>query len=372
MPTAPDQIQFTPDIPHAPPVNPAKLDGGRKRYGKDFLRAERWFVGKDADGKPQYVPFSTADLKGMAERFAEHASVGVDHPLVWDHRLDNGQGDSSERDSIQDIGEIWLHEDTLWFTVYATEDQAKLLTEKKRQCSPFIVWNWVDGTGREWPGPSILNIGCVAHATVPNQKPFVAMGVGGPSSPPVEKKKMPLTFEVAKEALNRLADKIRPGAALPEGISEDNADEMVPMFVEMLCGPAEDTAAPDAPTLDAPPEGGDLMMSLKQYFDSRLAPLQASVEGLVGQKVATAKEAFTARVDALCKGGVLAKHRPKMLAMGVATNFDVSFLDVYGDADKVATGSAIGVAVDGKESGTGLSDADMADARKRMGLKPKS
>jgi len=54
------------------------------------------------------------------------------------------------------------------------------------------------------------------------------------------KKATPMDFTIVIDAINRMAAKINPGAKLPETVDESNLGTVLPMFVDLLCGPLSD------------------------------------------------------------------------------------------------------------------------------------
>lgn len=362
------QLPFRSTIANAPP---AKQIPGRVRLCKDTLRVGKWFVGNDANGEPQFITFSPDDLQKIVARFSEHAAAGIPHPLTWDHGLtiveNCGSGDTKEANSIADIGELWTDNESLFFSVYVDDDTKEVLQKRHRQCSPKIVWDWRDGTGHVWEGPSLLHIACVAHATVPGQSPFVQMALGGPSSPPKETKKM--TFEIVRDGINRLLDRIKPGTALPvdgdNAVTEETIDAMLPVVLDILLGSSEQVAPEsEAPEIPEAPEGGEVMMGLRQD----IAALKTAFEAFAGQKVVNAAQAWKAKVDELGKGGLSADNCRKLVALGAKVGHDLEFLKPYEGIKSVAMGSVIGSAITKEEKAAAESAEDIAAARKALGL----
>lgn len=167
-------------VPNLPPL---QAISGRVRLVKDVLRVGRWFVGdgygNGPDGEAGYWNCTLADLEAIAARFAEHKAAGLFHPLCWDHSKDGA--DTSEKDSIADIAEVWVGCETLWCSVYVDPATKTELTKKRRQVSISTVVDWRDGTGKVWPGQSLIHVAVVAHAVVPDQRPFVEMSLPKPS-----------------------------------------------------------------------------------------------------------------------------------------------------------------------------------------------
>ncbi len=169
-PAAPFQ-SGKPSIKGLPPL---KTIPGRVRLVKDIMRVGRWNVALTNSGQPVMQDFTPARLQQLVNRFNEHKRAGIGHPICFDH---GEHCDTSERDSVADVDELWTDGTTLWMSTYVTPAQKAVLTEKIRRVSLGAVHDWIDGTGKLWAGYSILHVALVVHPVVSPQHPFLELGL---------------------------------------------------------------------------------------------------------------------------------------------------------------------------------------------------
>ncbi len=362
-----EQLPFSETIANAPQ---AQDRPGFVRLCKDFLHADEYVIGFEADGSQIKRRFTPADFSAIVARFAELNAAGIPTPLRWGHG--SGVGDTDDTQSEADVAEVWADNERAYFGVYVTPEDAARLTKKQRPCSPALEPNFMDGTGKVWPGYSLKHIAMVSHATVPDQLPFIQMGLPAPK--PQGKKRMAMTFEVAKSAVERLAQRINPEASLPESFSEDSFDEVVPMFVDMVAGKEVEEPEPVAdepPVVEPAAEVDPLLMSLKTAVES----LTAEVATLRNGKAADAKAEFESAVDALCADGTItAAKKPILMELAKGKGYDKQLLaDLYGGAEKaILMGSKTKHLKNAKEPNTApFSEADREKAKRLLGRKPK-
>lgn len=336
------------------------------RLCKDFLHVGQFVIGFREDGTPILREFTPADLASYVARFGETQEAGIPTPLRWGHG--DGVGDTDDTQSEADIAEVWTDNERAYFGVYVTPDDAARLKKKQRPCSPALEPNFMDGTGRVWPGYTLKHIAMVSHATVPDQLPFIQMGLPAPK--PQGKKKMPFTFEVAKSAVDRLAKKINPEAVLPESVSEENFDEVVPMFVDMVAGKESDEEPVEEETtvVEEPPVVDPMVMSLKASVDA----LTAEITALKGERTAGAEQEFVTELEAMLAAGLPAKNKPLLMELAKNNGWSLSLLDPYRDAPALALGSKTKGLKNPKEPSPGkFTEEERAKARKLLGRKPK-
>jgi len=339
------------------------------RLCKDFLHVGQFVIGFREDGTPILREFTPADLAAYVARFGETQEAGIPTPLRWGHG--DGVGDTDDTQSEADIAEVWADNERAYFGVYVTPEDAARLKKKQRPCSPALEPNFMDGTGRVWPGYTLKHVAMVSHATVPDQLPFIQMGLPAPTP---KGKKMPLSFDVLSTGLDRLAKAIDPGSGLPEGLTEDNFDEMFPMFVDMLVGKeeAEDPATEEAPPVNDPTADGSsdpVVMSLKSTVES----LAAQVKALTDEKSAGAEQVFRGELTAMLAAGLPAKNEDLLLELGSRNGWATRLLDPYRDAPALALGSKTKGLKTAKEPATGakFTEEERAKARRLLGRKPK-
>jgi len=366
-----DQLPFSETIANAPP---AQDRPGFVRLCKDFLHADEYVIGFEADGSQIKRRFTPADFSAIVARFAELNAAGIPTPLRWGHG--SGVGDTDDTQSEADVAEVWADNERAYFGVYVTPEDAARLTKKQRPCSPALEPNFMDGTGKVWPGYSLKHIAMVSHATVPDQLPFIQMGLPAPK--PQGKRKMPVTFEPLVTNVNRLFDRVKPGAGLAtEGdnaVTEDNFDVLFPAIVDAILGPdAEEPepAADEPPVVEPAAEADPLVMSLKTAVES----LTAEVAALRNGKAADAKAEFESAVDALCADGTIkAAKKPILMELAKGKGYDKQLLaDLYDGAEKaILMGSKTKHLKNAKEPNAApFSEADREKAKRLLGRKPK-
>ena len=142
-----------------------------------------------------------------------------------------------------------------------------------------------------------------------------------------------MTFDVVKEVLNKLLEAVKPGTSLPEAVTEENFDEMVPALIGIVLG--DESAADDAPEADAgevPPvidgsEGGDAPMEMAAFVKSVNDRFDALMAAITGKQKADAETAFRERATEMGHAGVPAAAIAQALEMGAKLNWDASILD---------------------------------------------
>lgn len=351
-------LRAAPELQRLPPV----LRSDRVRLVKDALRVGRWYAGDDANGNSQYRDWDDAALERLVQRFNEHLKAGITHPLCWGHRQPL-RSDIDETQAIADIAQMWVEDGRLWFAVYVTEEQAKELTEKHRQCSVGLWPDWEDGSGKLWPGYSLMHMGIVPHAIVPGQHSFIEMA----AKPPKGKR---MTFDVVKEAINQLLEAVKPGTTLPDTVDESNIDDVLPMLISVVLGkPAEE----EAPAEEAPPVLEDTSSEAPMEMSAALKPLVDEINALkaliAGQRANEAEKAFRSRAAELGSAGVHAGTIATCLEMGAKLNWDLTVLDTAAKSSgkPLEMGSKLGSRRDAKPNKpVVLTDAEIEAAKAAM------
>jgi hypothetical protein len=142
---------------------------GRVRLVKDVLWPGRYYIGEGASGAA-YWDVTRQTLNDVEAAFNEQMAQGMVPPLCFTH------GDDPARD-IANIAHLWVDNGGLWMATYVTEDDAAELMKLFRQVSIMARFQFTDGTGKVWP-IFVQHVAVVQHGRVPNQQPFVQMGIG--------------------------------------------------------------------------------------------------------------------------------------------------------------------------------------------------
>lgn len=353
-------LREAPDLQRLPP----RLRSDRDRLVKDVLRAGRWFVGE------RELELTDADLAAIEQRFNEHTEAGIIHPLVWGH-TPQGEKDVSESQAVADVDHVWVDGERLWIGIYVTPETAAKLSEKNRQCSVGLLWNWRDGTGKVWPGWSLLHVGIVAHAVVPDQHPFIEMAA---DTSPAKGKRM--TFDIVKEEINKLLEAVKPGTSLPETLTEENADEMLPALIAVVLGkPQEEEPADDATDVaDAAADAAaatsempmELSASIRSYFDQRFNALEKRVRG---DQMQSAEQSYRNKVKAFGGAGVDPKALDGLIELGSANGWDTKVLETVAafSGKTIELGSKLGSGKESKPATPGsLTPEEIEAAKKEM------
>lgn len=149
---------------------------------KDILYPGRWHL---PDGRT--FDCSASDLTHFTGRMRDMMQAGLSIPLSWEHQASVKPGNADEARAERT-------KLTLGHTKQARSDAGFLETElevpdaadaKKlpavRFVSPYIEWDFVDGTGKKWEGPSITHIAVTPRPIQHTQRPFAMSHTGAGS-----------------------------------------------------------------------------------------------------------------------------------------------------------------------------------------------
>lgn len=142
---------------------------------KDILYAGRWHCrdGRTFDCPPEKIPY-------FRQRMADMIAAGLPVPLSWEHQPQLKPGDDSSDDARAARAKFALgHASDVRSDAGFLEarlevpnpDDAKRLPAV-RFVSPFIEWDFRDGTGKVWEGPSITHIAVTPRPIQHTQQPF--------------------------------------------------------------------------------------------------------------------------------------------------------------------------------------------------------
>lgn len=156
-----------------------------KSLWKDILYPGRWHCrdGRTFDCSPQEIPYFQQRMKDMVD-------AGLPIPLSWEHQPQLKPGDDSSDEARANRAKFALGcarnaRSSAGFLeaeldVPLEEDRKRL--PAVRFVSPFIEWDFVDGKGRKWEGPSITHIAVTPRPIQHTQQPF-AMSHNGAKAP---------------------------------------------------------------------------------------------------------------------------------------------------------------------------------------------
>lgn len=145
------------------------------KFWKDVLKPGRYLLKNGTVSE-----FTDADCAHLSRRVGEMLGAGLSIPLVWGHQPGVHAvtpGEQLALDVKSTLG--WLEGADL-----TPDGRARVLSEVPleedarrlgpiRFCSPEILTDWTDGTGRLWPGRSITHVAVTARPVNPDQRPFI-------------------------------------------------------------------------------------------------------------------------------------------------------------------------------------------------------
>lgn len=148
-------------------------------FVKDVLYPGVWHIPNGRGGRKK-VPFSRRDVRALQQRMQEMIAAGLSIPLAAEHQDQAKPLTAAERkaDWVKRLTLGWAEDAEVAPEGYLTarvavplaEDAARL--PAARFVSPEIVHDFVDGTGRLWPGPSITHLAVTARPVQYPQRPF--------------------------------------------------------------------------------------------------------------------------------------------------------------------------------------------------------
>ena len=300
------------------------------KYTKDVLYPGTYRL---PDGRR--VTYTPDDVRHLAKRLADMTAAGLQVPVCWDHQ--------HEAKPVQ-MGATRAdrHKWNLGFAEGATlapegylearldvpvEEDAKRLPAV-RYVSPEISEDYVDGTGRTWPGLSITHVAVTSRPVNSKQNPFKPVQLGYPPDAVwLSLGDMDMADDKNKDGngkggddkggtsggpdikkiLTLLASK---GVPLPDDTTNDN-------FMDRLHVALVATGATE--------DGDGGMAEVSSEDDTNVAPpppvtmsmdqLQGQNKALVNRLVASERHSLQGRVKALFAAGKVTKQiRDKLLA----------------------------------------------------------
>jgi hypothetical protein len=143
------------------------------KFRKDALYCGDWHL---PDGR---VFRCTPELRdGLARRLGEMREAGLHIPLAWEHQDDAVPLSADERRAnrarfncgFAERAEVSGGALSVVVDVPGSADAERL--PSARFVSPEIRWDWRDGTGKVWEGPSITHIAVTPRPVQHAQRPF--------------------------------------------------------------------------------------------------------------------------------------------------------------------------------------------------------
>lgn len=201
-------------------------------FAKESLYAGNVYAATP-DGRRVQVSFSPNDIKHFHRRMKEMIGAGIPIPLTWEHQAVEQMTPAELKANKPKLIAGFIEDCDLapggqlitMSTVDSDEDA--VMVKRAKYCSPGIKRDFVDGTGRLWPGPSITHLAVTGKPTQIPQEPFelvhlsledvseqLYLSLG--DSPMAEKEKKP----------KKMADDETPETdAADDGTEEEVADE---------------------------------------------------------------------------------------------------------------------------------------------------
>lgn len=148
-------------------------------FTKDVLYPGTYSVA-DGKGGRRKVVFDRAKVELLTQRMKDMLAAGLAIPLAAEHQ-DRGKPLTAEERKAEWVKKLtlgWAEAAELAPEGYLTTRVEVPIAEDARRIpavrfvSPEIVEDFVDGTGRKWPGPSITHLAVTPRPVQQNQKPF--------------------------------------------------------------------------------------------------------------------------------------------------------------------------------------------------------
>lgn len=237
---------------------------------KQVIRPGRYFLrdGRVFECRPE-------EVSHYARRMDEMAKAGLHIPVVWEHQSNakpltmSDWDDWRARFARSCIGHVHGAEDGGEATFDAIDPDDRKALAKAKFVSPEIAWDYVDPTGREWPGPSILHVAVTPVPIQVDQAPFessYAKGGDGATLSLSSWRARPSMFQ-SQSPIRLSESRFEPFGGkkkMANKPDDDDGDEEVPGGDEMgenvtdqgLEEPSDDNApapAPPAPVTAPPP-----------------------------------------------------------------------------------------------------------------------
>lgn len=123
------------------------------------------------------VEYTADDTRHLAQRMSDMVRAGLKIPTAWNHQpvvpvTDEEWLAQRVKNVIGHAQGSRLDGSTVSALVDVDEGDAKQVA-KAKYVSPEIRNNWIDGTGRLWPGLSITHLAVTGNPVNPHQSPFV-------------------------------------------------------------------------------------------------------------------------------------------------------------------------------------------------------
>ena len=171
-------------IEGASPLSGGPIFGGDRvaKFTKDVLYPGTYRL---PDGRK--VTYTPADVRHLSKRLADMTAAGLQIPLCWDHqheakpvqmgadRSDRHKWNLGFAEAARLTPEGYLE---TGLDVPLDEDAKRL--PAVRYVSPEITTDYVDGSGRKWPGLSITHVAVTSRPVQFKQNPFKPVQLGYP------------------------------------------------------------------------------------------------------------------------------------------------------------------------------------------------
>lgn len=293
-------------------------------FEKDVL-----YVGKvQPPDRKEPIEFTPADVQHYSQRLKDMLADGLQIPLAWEHQdqakpltqqeLDERRaelakltlGHACSADIDADLGCLKVKSE-----IPLDEDAKRV--RAIRFISPEIVWNYRDGRGKVWPGPSITHLAVTPRPVQHRQQPFKPTTLSllrlsmsqyvrlGEYPMADEKKPEKKDGETALDSAGMLKKVIEclgtVGLALGDGVSQDN-------FLERLYAACETKAAADGKipteeetttTTEETPKPAEGQMPMMMSLQRDLATERTRADRLEKGVIAKGKQELKTRACAL-------------------------------------------------------------------------
>lgn len=134
----------------------------------------------------QEVRISSAEVDQLHSRVGEFARDGLFIPACWEHQPDiladkktqikAALADKSKQ-TLGWVDQAVMSGDRLNFLMDVPDTDDSKKVQKVRYCSPYIARDWVDGSGKKWPGWSILHLAVTNRPVWKGQRPFIPISL---------------------------------------------------------------------------------------------------------------------------------------------------------------------------------------------------
>lgn len=305
------------------------------RYRKESLYAGTWTL---PDGRR--VTYTRDDIPYFRQRAKDMLAAGLSLPVAWRHqdvvpmtdgerqRFGAEEAARQEKLTLGWVEDAFADNGPLDFVIETPDEADGRQLEKCRFVSPEIQTDFVDGTGRLWPGKSITHLAVTSRPVQSGQKPFVRLAHDATRPPPErlslegfmaekdddtkpgkpEKPEAPETPEAAPAPEAPAVDPNSPEVLLPRLIQALRAHNMnIPDSVtdlqHLVIAIEANQELPAEPDPNQPPEDPDVAGQPVAGAGPASAPVMMSLDAAVNPAAARVIELERAdvgrRIDAL-------------------------------------------------------------------------